>query len=535
MINNQPMFIEYFMRLSLIIVISLSLVSCKMNQVQEPHTMKTGLARFTSEASVANIHGLGEFTAAQDIGEPKLRGATKFDVTDQQFTLSAGGFNMWGARDEMQFVYKQISGDFILRAHVKFVGEGVDPHRKLGWIVRSSLAAESAHISAVAHGDGLTSMQYRRQEGSDTEQTVSADQSPDVLQLERRGNTYIMSSAKLGQPFTTISVENMQLGSKPYIGLFLCSHNADVMESAVFSNVRIIRPAAVNYQPYRDYIGSNLELMDVASGRRKIIYRTDYSIQAPNWTWDSKTLIFNSKGKLFNYDLATTGVSELNTGFANNNNNDHVLSWDAKNIAISHHNADDGDRSTIYILPLAGSEEPKQVTKFGAGHSFLHGFSPDNKELIFTGLRDENWNIFKVNIASGEEIQLTHETNLNDGSEYAPSGEYIYFNSTRRGSMQIWRMKPDGSEPRQITFDQFNNWFPHVSPDGKQMILLSYLPEVPAAEHPFYKQVYLRIMPVDLSAPPKVIAYVYGGQGTINVPSWSPDSKTVSFVSNTQL
>ena len=493
------------------------------------------ITMFPTAPSVQNIHALGEFDAATDVGQPKLSGSTQYTPESQQFTITAGGANMWFKRDEMQFVHKRIKGDFIVRANVQFIGKGTDPHRKIGWIARSSLDAGARQVSAVIHGDGLTSLQFRRTQDADTEQVEAGNVLPDVVQLERRGNRYIMSTAKLGQPFTEVSVQDVELGDEPFVGLFVCAHNADVLETAVFSNVRIVLPVDPNYQPYRDYIGSNLEIMDVTTGQRKIIYRAPDSIQAPNWTWDGKTLIFNSNGKLYQYDLASAQVSELNTGFANNNNNDHVLSWDGKQIAISHHNADDNNHSTIYTLPIGGSEHPKQVTAVGVGHSYLHGFSPDDKDLIFTANRNDQWNIYKINIASGVETPLTHENTLSDGSEYSPDGQYIYFNSNRTGTMQIWRMRSDGSEPTQITFDEYNDWFAHFTPDGKQIILLSYLPEVPSADHPFYKHVYLRLMPTDLSAKPRVIAYVYGGQGTINVPSWSPDGKFVAFVSNTRL
>lgn len=517
------------------IVLLCSLLFSCAQPLPEQAMLSRDIAQYATAQSVSDGNGLGEFEAALDVGEPKLAGNTQYDAASQQFTLTAGGFNMWFKRDEMQFVHKKLKGDFIVRAHVQFVGEGTDPHRKLGWIARSSLQAGAKQVSAVIHGDGLTSLQFRHSDDSDTEQLELGKQLPDVVQLERRGNTYIMSTAIFGEAFTQVSVQNVELGDEPYVGLFVCSHNADVVESAIFTNVRIILPVDPNYQPYRDYIGSNLELMDVASGKRKILYRATDSIQAPNWTWDSQTLIFNSNGKLFNYNLANAQVSELNTGFATNNNNDHVLSWDGKKIAISHHDPANNDHSTIYTLPIEGSDNPQQITAVGAGHSFLHGFSPDDKDLIFTANRDEKWNIYKINIETGKETPLTNENTLSDGSEYSPDGQYIYFNSNRSGTMQIWRMLADGSEETQITYDEYNDWFPHISPDGTQMIMLSYLPDVPSGDHPFYKHVYLRIMPVDLSTPPKIIAYVYGGQGTINVPSWSPDGKTIAFISNSRM
>ena len=160
--------------------------------------------------------------------------------------------------------------------------------------------------------------------------------------------------------------------------------------------------------------------------------------------------------------------------------------------------------------------------------------SPDGKFLIYTGERNGEFDIYKISAEGGEEIRLTTAKGLDDGPEYSPDGKYIYFNSTRGGMMQIWRMKPDGSGQEQITNDEFNNWFPHISPDGKWIVFLSFSKDVDPSDHPFYKRVYLRLMPV-AGGNPKVIAYVYGGQGTINVPSWSPDSKKVALVSNTDM
>ena len=167
--------------------------------------------------------------------------------------------------------------------------------------------------------------------------------------------------------------------------------------------------------------------------------------------------------------------------------------------------------------------------------SYLHGWSPDGKFLVYTGGRSNKFDIYKIpSDGSGSEIRLTEAPGLNDGPEYTPDGKYIYFNSSRTGKMQIWRMKSDGSEQEQITNDQYNNWFPHISPDGKRIVIISFPEDINPTDHPYYKQCYLRLLPIE-GGEPKVIAYVYGGQGTINVPSWSPDSQRIAFVSNSDL
>jgi Tol biopolymer transport system component len=153
--------------------------------------------------------------------------------------------------------------------------------------------------------------------------------------------------------------------------------------------------------------------------------------------------------------------------------------------------------------------------------------------MVYTGERGGVYDIYRIpSDGSGPEVRLTSGGGLNDGPEYSPDGKYIYFNSSRSGKMQLWRMNPDGSDQRQITDDGFNNWFPHISPDGKWIAFVSFGSDVSPTDHPYYRQIYLRLMPV-AGGNPRVIAYVYGGQGTMNVPSWSPDSRHVAFVSNT--
>ncbi len=505
----------------------------RKNQWRFPAAAVLAIAAMTSGAAP-----VGEFIDHGDIGAPKLAGSTAYNAASQEYLLTASGVNMWGTRDEFQFAWRRLSGDFILQARVEFLGQGVDPHRKGGWIVRSSLDADSAYVSAAVHGDGLTSQQSRASKGAITTQIESTAKGADVIQLERRGNTYIFSAARHGDPYITTEMTDVDVGAEPYIGLFLTSHNPDVIEQAVFRNVRIIRPAKADFIPYRDYIGSQLELLDVQSGVRQIIYSSRVPFEAPNWTADGAALVYNSsgndpatRGRLYRFDLASRQPTLIDTGFAIRNNNDHVLSFDGTMQGISDQSTDAG-QSTIFTLPARGGV-PKRITPLTP--SYLHSWSPDGKFLLYTGGRNGNYDIYKIAAHGNDpEIRLTTDKALDDGPEFTPDGQHIYFNSTRSGLMQIWRMKPDGSDQQQVTNDEYNNWFPHISPDGKWMVIISYVDRIEPNDHPYYKRVYLRLLPI-AGGTAKVIAYVYGGQGTINVPSWSPDGRTIAFVSNTDL
>lgn len=475
---------------------------------------------------------LGIFDGSTDIGKNVKPGAATYIPQNGQYIITGAGYNIWFDHDEFHYVYKKMKGDFILYTRADLVGwNGVDPHRKVGWMVRKTLDSKSAHINAVAHGDGLTSLQFRRTDGANTEEVRSKMTHANIIQLERTGKTYTMRMAKFGEPFVTEQVSDMDLGDEVYVGLFVGSHNADVAETGVFTDVRISVPAHEGLVPYKEYLGSNIELLEVQSGRREIVFTSPKSLQAPNWTPDGKRLIYNSEGLMYNFDLLSRKPSILNTGEVKNNNNDHVLSFDGKMIGLSSGVQQLGG-SIIYTVPVTGGA-PKQITP--KGPSYLHGWSVDRKNLVFTGQRNNDFDIYMAPASGGPETRLTTEPGLDDGPEFTPDGKYIYFNSNRTGTMQIWRMNADGSNQEAVTNGDFNDWFPHISPDGKWIAFVSFLKEeVPSSDHPFYKHVYLRIMPV-AGGSPKVIAYVYGGQGTMNTPSWSPDSKRVAFISNTTM
>jgi len=276
-------------------------------------------------------------------------------------------------------------------------------------------------------------------------------------------------------------------------------------------------------------VTSILEILDITTGQRTIVKEFPFRIEAPNWTPDGKWLVYNSGGKL--YQLSPQGINEpeeIYTGFATRCNNDHVISTDGKQIAISHGTKEDG-KSRIYTLPFDGGI-PTLITPIAP--SYLHGWSPDKKYLAYCADRKGNYDVYIIPAEGGEEIRLTTAEGLDDGPEYSPCGEYIWFNSVRSGLMQVWRMKADGSEQTQITFDETrNSWFPHISPDGKLIVYIAYKKDdVAPGDHPANKNVELLLMPAE-GGEPKILTTLFGGQGTINVNSWAPDSKRFAFVS----
>jgi TolB protein len=473
----------------------------------------------------------GIFDGHNDLGPVLHPGTFSYAPERQEYTMTGSGTNMWFGKDEGHFAWKKIKGDFILRTRIRFIGKGTDPHRKVGLMVRSTMDTGSVQVSGTVHGDGLTALQYRTATGANMQEYRSAVSAPEVIQLERKGKRYTLSVARKGELFTETSAEIDGPGDEVLAGIFICSHNKDIIEEAVFSNTRIVYPAPSTLVPYQDYLGSMVEIQDLTDDNSTILYQSPRSLQAPNWTKDGKELLFNSDGRLYRLDIAGKHQSPIPTGEVTGNNNDHVISFDGKMLGISS-SSGDYPASRVYTVPIGGGI-PKLITP--TGPSYLHGWSPDGKWLAFVGQRNGDFDIYRIPSAGGKEERLTTAPGLDDGSEYSPDGRYIYFNSVRSGRMQVWRMTADGRDQEQVTHDTLNNWFPHVSPDGKRIVFISFGNDVAPNDHPFYKHVYLRTMPTDGSAPPRVIQYLYGGQGTINTPSWSPDSRRIAFVSNSGL
>jgi len=280
----------------------------------------------------------------------------------------------------------------------------------------------------------------------------------------------------------------------------------------------------------RERTASILCVLDTETGAVTDLKRYDKVIEAPNWMQaDPDMLIYNADGRIWKYCISTGEDILLDTGYCTNCNNDHVLSYDNKEIAVSH--SQHSWMSQVYILPIEGGE-PRLITPNAP--SFLHGWSPDGKELAYCAFRDHGKgmevDVYAISAEGGVEWQLTKDAAFNDGPEYAPNGKHIWFNSTRTGLMQCWRMDRDGGNPTQMTFTDRNNWFPHVSPDGKQVVYLSYSRDgLDANEHLPNMDVELRMMNYDGSNDRCILPF-FGGQGSINVNSWHPDSKKFAFV-----
>ena len=465
---------------------------------------------------------IGIFESHQDIGTVLHPGSVEFDADGQTYTVRGSGENMWSAQDAFHYVWQKAVGDMSLAAEIVFPDQGIDPHRKACLVIRQSLDAGSAYVDAALHGDGLTSLQFREAGGDVTHEVQANVTAPTKLRIEKRGSYARLYFAVGDEEWQfSGSAARIEFAEPFYVGLGVCSHNKDVTETAIFAQVELKTDLPADAG--KPVLYSTLETQTIASTDRRVSYVTPTHIEAPNWLPDGQTLIFNSGGRILRIPVGGGQPELIDTGFAVRCNNDHGVSPDGTLLVIS--DQSQGQRqSLIYTLPITGGE-PHLVTP--TGPSYWHGWSPDGKTLAYCAQRNGDFGIYTIPVGGGPETCLTTGKGLDDGPEYSPDGQYIYFNSDRTGLMQIWRMRADGTGQEQITTDAFNNWFPHLSPDGRNMVFLSYEKDVTG--HPPNKEVTLRIMAL-ADKKIDVLARLFGGQGTVNVPCWSPDSRKIAFV-----
>jgi Tol biopolymer transport system component len=511
-----------------------ALMLAARNGARAEHSAARALSKSESESEAP----VGIFGGHGDIGTVLHPGSVDFDTVKGSYAMAASGENMWFTKDAFQFAWKEMSGDVTLTADISFLGKSTQEHRKAVLMVRQSLDADSPYADVTLHGNGMTALQNRDERGALTHEVQAVTWSPKRLRIEKRGAYFTMWLAYEDGVFRLAGGSaRLEMKEPFYVGIGLCSHDKDVVEKAVFTNVELktVAPTAATATT----LYSMLEVITVNSTDRTAIYVAPERFEAPNWMPDGKTLLFNRNGRIekipiagaVNTSLLLNGkpvamqaTEELDTGFATRCNNDHGISPDGTQLVISDNSQED-HQSRVYIVPIGGGT-PRRITQ--KSPSYWHGWSPDGKTLAFVGERNGDFDIYAIPTAGGKEKQLTTAKGLDDGPEYSPDGKYIYFNSERTGHMQIWRMRADGSEQEQITFGEENDWFPHLSPDGEQMVFVTFDPSVKG--HPENKDVMLRMMSLK-DKKITVLAKLFGGQGTMNVPSWSPDGKQFAFVS----
>ena len=464
----------------------------------------------------------GLFEGHADIGTVLHPGSVKYDGSNRSYTITGSGDNMWAAEDDFQFVWKKISGDVTLTADVAILGSGGNAHRKGVLMVRQSLDTDSAYASVAVHGNGLAALQSREEKGAGTHEVISNVTAPTKLRITKQGDYFYMALGGAGEtPRMAGGSFRVPLRGPFYVGLGVCSHDKDAVQTVVFSNVDpVTASSAAGTKPV---LYSTLETVPLkATTDRKVVLVVPERIEAPNWTRDGASLLFNNNGRIERVPAAGGTPNPIETGFATRCDSNHGISPDGTMLAIT-----DQSRgvSTVYVLPAAGGT-PRRVTQ--GSPSYWDGWSRDGKTLVFSGERNGKLDLYTVPAAGGVETRLTTTQARSTNAEYSPDGKYIYFNSDRSGWMQIWRMRPDGTGQEQVTSDGFGNWCPHLSPDGRWMAFLSC--EKSLKTQPEDADVMLRLLSL-ADGKITVATKLLGGQGTIGASSWSPDSASLAFVS----
>lgn len=478
---------------------------------------------------------LGLFEGDSDIGDNPKPGSITFDASQGEYRVTGGGANIWARTDAFHFVWRRLSGDATLTARIRFLGAGAVPHRKAVLMFRQDLTPGSAYADAAIHGSGLTSLQYRPAEGADTAEVQAHVEAPARLRIERRGNRFTLYTGEATGPLTLGGTTMVELHDPVYVGLGVCSHDANVLETAVFSDVTLDTPApAAAQQHWR----SHISIYDLNSRSTHVVYSADTVFEAPNWTRDGRYLLVNSGGALYRLPVNGGPLEKITFAGGLEVNNDHGPSPEGRLLAVSARTGE-SKGSRVYVTASDGSS-PTLMTP--GSPSYFHGWSPDGRWLAFVADRGDSFHVFRVPENGGPEQRLTFAPGYDDGPDYSPDGKWIYFNSNRSGGWDIWRMPASGAGQNdalaeRITEDELEDWFPHPSPNGKWLVFLSFPKGTPT--HNGRTEVQLRMMPLPKKKPDlrklETLTTVFGGQGTINVNSWSPDSKKFAFVSYEKL
>jgi TolB protein len=470
---------------------------------------------------------LGVFNGQTDVGNVVPAGTATYSSAAGTYTLTAAGYDLWAAEDDFHFVWKRLSGDLSLTADVGFpIKTGVHHrYRKAFLMIRQTLDKDSAYADVAVHGGGMTALQYRRAKGANTQDIEIDSKFPKRVRLEKRGDVFTMFVSNDGESLHQVGASiKLHLNGPFYVGIGLSAHNTAAAEKAAFSNVEL-KPLTPPANTAKLVLYSTLQTITIDDAARQatVLLSEPGHSMAPNWSRDGKTIVFTRGGRIDAIPAAGGTAQPIDVGDLVSCSGSHGFSPDGKWFALSCATPDHSDRR-VFIIPTGGGK-PRLVTE---NTGYFHSWSPDGKTIVYTRGTKAGLTIYTISVDGGPETAISRGTGVDDDPDYSPDGKYIYFNSDRWGGMQIARMRPDGSDVERITFDEFKNWTPHPSPDGKSIVFLSYDPSV--TTHAANKDIALRILsPGDGKI--RTLVNLIGGDGTMNVANWSPDSKSIAFVS----
>lgn len=486
----------------------------------------------THAADRDRLGALGLFDGQTDVGSVIPPGSARYDPGTGVYSLTSAGANTWYHVDDFHYAWKQASGDLALTADISFppqtYAHDPNPHRKALLMFRQTLDAGGAYVDVAQHGSGMTALQYRRVRGANTEDIELNIDAPRTARLEKRGDTFTLYLSMRGEPLHQVGASvGLHLKEPFYVGLGAVSHDVSTTDTVRFSRVALepLRPQAPDLRLVQFSTLRTVQIED--QFRRAAVIRTVPAyMQCANWAPDRKSIYVHEEGRILKVPYLTPdagGVPQrIDTGGLTGCSGNFGLSPDGRSLAVSCV-AMQGGPHQVYVLPAGGAGTPRAVTT-GAVSSFFHAWSPDSRTIAFTRGSADKADIFVIPAAGGSEVRLTHDT-LNDGPDYTPDGKYIYFDSSRSGTLQIWRMLADGSLPEQLTDDDHLNHSPHVSPDGRNVAFLSQAPGAGSGT----TLTALEVMGAG-DGLIRTVAEFQGNRGSFSMYGWG-DANHVAFVS----
>jgi TolB protein len=472
----------------------------------------------------------GLFEGQSDIGSVSPPGTGSYDPAKGTYTLTAAGANTWYRVDNFHYVWKKAMGDLAFTADVSFpphtYDHEPDPHRKGLLMFRQTLDPGAAYVDVGVHGSGLTALQYRRERGANTQDIEINTGAVRTVRLEKRGDVFTLFGSRSGEPLHPLGASiKLHLEEPFYVGLGAVSHDVDTTDKVEFAHVTLQPPVPVA----RDtQLHSTLQTISIQDQfRRAMMIRTvPGRLQSPNWAPDRRSIYVHEDGRVRKIPYLTPDAGgapeDVAVGKLVGCSGNFGLSPDGQYLAVSCAETK-GGRHDVYVLPAGGGDTPRKLTN-GAGGSFFHAWTPDSRTIAFTRGSAGKADIFTIPLAGGAETRLTSDT-VNDGPDYTPDGKLVYFDSSRSGSTQIWRMKSDGTAAEQITDDDNLNSSPHVSPDGKSVAFLSQ----PANSDRGITDATLKVMSIGDGMIRSIVDF-QGNRDSFSMYGWGDDTH-LAFVS----